>query len=68
MSCRDKNKKNKKKMDISGRAFQAQGSGRSGSDGGSEKSSDSKCTLRVTPAGCPDDGLDVGYEENKSQR
>lgn len=54
--------------DIWGRAFQAQGSGRKGSDGGREKSSDSECTLRVTPEGFTDDGLDVGYEENKSQR
>lgn len=52
---------------ILGRAFQAQGSGRSGSDGGSEKSSDSECTLRVTPAGFTDDGLDVGFEENESK-
>lgn len=52
MSCRD----------IWGRAFQVQGTGRGDSDGGGEKSSNSGCSLKGTPTGFTDDGLNVGCE------
>lgn len=39
-----------------------QGTGRGDSDGGGEKSSNSGCSLKGTPTGFTDDGLNVGCE------